>query len=178
MNRSALTATDGFPGITDSRRLAGLMAADAPNRYLAGRNVNPLDRSARLLSAAAQLALVDGGWLPDDPRRADLGLFVGTVFSSVHTISEFDLRAQSEGPAYASPLAFANTVINAPAGQTAIWHGLRGVNRTFATGGSSGLDAIGCSRDRPLRSVCLRWPVVLRNCRKRHSTPWRGWVCE
>jgi 3-oxoacyl-[acyl-carrier-protein] synthase II len=39
-------------------------------------------------------------------------------------------------------MAFANTVINASAGQAAIWHGLRGVNTTIAAGSTSGLAAI------------------------------------
>jgi 3-oxoacyl-[acyl-carrier-protein] synthase II len=37
---------------------------------------------------------------------------------------------------------FSNTVINAAAGQTAIWHNLRGVNSTIAAGSVSGLQAI------------------------------------
>jgi 3-oxoacyl-(acyl-carrier-protein) synthase len=86
-----------------------------------------------------------------------MGLFVGTMFSSAHTISRFDCQAMREGPAYASPLDFANTVINAPSGQVSIWHGLRGTNQTMATGGSSGLQAIGCAADviRVGRADCL-----------------------
>src|SRR5262249_27537679 len=52
-----------------------------------------------------------------------------------------------EGPASDGPVDFANTVINAPAGQAAIWHGLRGVNKTVATGASSGLEAIGSAAE-------------------------------
>jgi 3-oxoacyl-(acyl-carrier-protein) synthase len=44
-------------------------------------------------------------------------------------------------------MAFANTVINAAAGQTAIWHNLRGVNTTIAAGAVSGLVAIGYAAD-------------------------------
>src|SRR5262249_43731077 len=40
------------------------------------------------------------------------------------------------------PFEFANSVINAAAGQAAIWHGLRGVNSTVAAGEASGLLAI------------------------------------
>jgi 3-oxoacyl-[acyl-carrier-protein] synthase II len=123
------------------------LAPEAPDPYLNGRHAYPLDRPARLLVAAAQLALVDGGWSPEALRCEDVGLFVGTMFSSAHTISRFDCQAAREGPAYASPLDFANTVINAPSGQAAIWHGLRGVNKTVATGASSGLEAIGSAAE-------------------------------
>jgi 3-oxoacyl-[acyl-carrier-protein] synthase II len=125
----------------------GPLASDAPDRYLNGRNAYPLDRPARLLVAAAQLALDNSGWSPCDVQQQDFGLFVGTMFSSAHTISRFDCQTIREGPAFASPLDFANTVINAPAGQTAIWHSLRGVNSTIATGASAGLEAIGCATE-------------------------------
>jgi 3-oxoacyl-[acyl-carrier-protein] synthase II len=65
------------------------------------------------------------------------------MFCSVRTIGEFDRRAQQAGPEYASPLDFSNTVLNAAAGQVAIWERLRGVNTTIATGATSGLHAIG-----------------------------------
>jgi 3-oxoacyl-[acyl-carrier-protein] synthase II len=123
------------------------LAPEAPDPYLCNRNAYPLDRPARLLVAAAQLALADGGWSPQELNRADVSLFVGTMFSSAHTISRFDCQAVREGPTYASPLDFANTVINAPSGQAAIWHGLRGVNKTVATGASSGLEAIGSAAE-------------------------------
>jgi 3-oxoacyl-[acyl-carrier-protein] synthase II len=73
---------------------------------------------------------------------AEVGLVVGTTFCSVRTIAEFDRRALRLGPTHASPLDFANSVINAAAGQAAIWHALRGVNSTLAGGEASGLQAI------------------------------------
>ena len=136
--------------------------------YVGERNLRPLDRTSRLLVVAAQLALADSGWAPgalrrpapatdapavaagppgepsatDAPAAAEVGLVVGTTFCSVRTIAEFDRRALRLGPSHASPLDFANSVINAAAGQAAIWHGLRGVNSTLAGGEASGLQAI------------------------------------
>ena len=65
----------------------------------------------------------------------------------MRTIAEFDRRGLQLGPSYASPLDFANSVINAAAGQAAIWHGLRGVNSTICAGEASGLSAIACAVD-------------------------------
>jgi 3-oxoacyl-[acyl-carrier-protein] synthase II len=73
---------------------------------------------------------------------AEVGLVLGTTFCSLRTIAEFDRRGLRLGPAHASPLDFANSVINAAAGQAAIWHGLRGVNSTVAAGEASGLMAL------------------------------------
>ena len=72
-----------------------------------------------------------------------MGLVLGTMFGSIRTISEFDRRALSAGPNYVKPFEFANSVINAAAGQTAIWHGLTGVNSTISGGTTAGLEAVG-----------------------------------
>jgi 3-oxoacyl-[acyl-carrier-protein] synthase II len=69
------------------------------------------------------------------------------MFGSVHTISAFDRRALTAGPIYAKPMDFANSVINAAAGQTAIWHDLRGVNTTLSGGTTAGLQALAYAAD-------------------------------
>ncbi|MCA1635118.1 MAG: beta-ketoacyl-[acyl-carrier-protein] synthase family protein [Acidobacteria bacterium] len=111
-------------------------------KYLGRRNLRPLDRTSRLVASAAQLALDDSGCTAESRAGREVGLILGTMFCSVHTISEFDRRALQAGPSYASPMDFANTVINAAAGQTAIVHDLRGLNTTVSTGVTSGLQAI------------------------------------
>lgn len=117
-----------------------------PKQYLEG-NLRPIDRTGRLVIAAAGLALEDSGW--DAERRAErpVGLVLGTMYCSVHTIVAFDQRALDAGPKYVRPFDFANSVINAAAGQTAIWHGLRGVNSTLAGGTAAGLEALAYAAD-------------------------------
>src|SRR5438876_1528909 len=122
--------------------LGGEIASFSPKNYLGERNFRPLDRTSQLVAATAQMALDDSGWTAEMRSENEVGLVLGTMFCSVHTISQFDRRALAAGPAYASPMDFSNTVINAAAGQTAIWHNLRGVNSTIAAGSVSGLQAI------------------------------------
>jgi 3-oxoacyl-[acyl-carrier-protein] synthase II len=122
--------------------LGGEISDFDATKYLGQRNLRPLDRTSRLVASAAQLALADSGWSVEMRNTQEIGLVLGTMFCSLHTISEFDRRALEAGPAYASPMDFSNTVINAAAGQTAIAHGLRGVNTTISTGVTSGLEAI------------------------------------
>ena len=114
-----------------------------PRAYLGAKNLRPLDRTGQLTAVAVELALADSGWTIEERDRHEVGLVLGTTFCSARTIGEFDRRAMRDGPEYASPLDFSNTVINAAAGQVAIWHHLRGVNATIATGAASGLHAIG-----------------------------------
>jgi 3-oxoacyl-[acyl-carrier-protein] synthase II len=133
---------DGFRG-----RGSGRIIAFQAETYLKGRNLRPLDRTGQLVVAAAKLALEDSRWPPERLAQHPAGLVLGTMFGSVHTIAQFDRRSLEQGPACASPMDFANTVINAAAGQTAIWHNLRGINSTIASGSASGLAALGYASD-------------------------------
>ena len=119
----------------------------AAREYLGEGNLRPLDRTAQLAASAAQKALEDAALPAEDRRRRSVGFILGTVFGSVRTISAFDRRALEAGPKYVKPLDFANSVINAAAGQTAIWHGLPGVNSTICGGTSSGLQALAYGAD-------------------------------
>ncbi|HUP42469.1 MAG TPA: beta-ketoacyl synthase N-terminal-like domain-containing protein, partial [Thermoanaerobaculia bacterium] len=69
------------------------------------------------------------------------------MFGSVRTIAEFDRRALTAGPAYVKPFDFANSVINAAAGQAAIHHRLTGANTTVAGGTTAGLQALAHGAD-------------------------------
>lgn len=126
---------------------AGYISSFKPESYLPEKNLRPLDRTGQLVAAAAGLALKHSGWTPEKLKEHDVGLVLGTMFGSVHTISKFDRQALVQGPACASPMDFANTVINAAAGQAAIWHKLRGINSTIACGSTSGLAALGYATD-------------------------------
>jgi 3-oxoacyl-[acyl-carrier-protein] synthase II len=127
--------------------LGGEVADFDAQKYLGRRNLRPLDRTSRLVTSAAQLALDASGWTTEMRAAREVGLVLGTMFCSVRTIAEFDRRALEAGPSYASPMDFANTVINAAAGQAAIMHGLRGVNTTVSAGVTSGLQAVAHAAD-------------------------------
>jgi 3-oxoacyl-[acyl-carrier-protein] synthase II len=140
--RSGLHPVESFRTDGLGCHQAGDIRSFAPETYLGERNLRALDRTSRLVTAAATLALDDSGWSAELRRRCEVGVVLGTMFCSVHTISEFDRRGLVLGPKNVSPMDFANTVINAAAGQVAIWHDLRGVNSTIAGGITSGLQAI------------------------------------
>lgn len=114
-----------------------------PSAYLGDQNFRPLNRPALFAITAASQALARGRWDAESIAASEVGLVLGTMFGSIQTIAEFDYNAQKVGPKYAKPLDFANTVINAMAGQTAIWFHLTGINSTIASGSISGLYALG-----------------------------------
>lgn len=141
--KSGLGEPELFQPEGERVELAGEISDFDASRYLGEtRNLRPLNRAARLLASATQLALDEGDWTRERREEQDLGLVTGTTYCSLGIISQFDCRAQKEGPKYASALDFANTVLNSAAGQTAIWHGLRGCNSTISSGAISSIDAI------------------------------------
>ena len=144
---SALGPVTLFP--TDGRPApcAGEVRGFDAQEHLGEGNLRPLDRMGRLVVAAAGKALADAGYGRELRAEREVGLVLGTMFCGLHTIAEFDRRNLTRGPSYASPLDFANTVINAAAGQTAIWHDLRGINSTLSAGAASGLQALAYGAD-------------------------------
>ena len=145
--RSGLQAIDliGPNGVMNY--FGGQLTSFAPQKYLGNRMLRALDRTSLFLASAAQLALRDAELPELGPDTHELGLVVGTMFSSMQTVAAFDRRVLTEGPRCASAMDFANTVLNAAAGQTAIRHGLRQVNTTITTGACSGLRAVGYAAD-------------------------------
>ena len=115
-----------------------------PQTWLGPKGIRVLDRSARLLAVAAQMALSSVGKEAKDEEDGDptMGLVCGTIFGSVHSIAAFDWSGLEDGVKYVNPMSFPNTVINSPAGQAAIKHRLRGINSTISAGLASGLVAL------------------------------------
>ena len=116
-------------------------------KYLGKKGLRQLDRTGRLAAVTAGMALDQAGW--DEAYRADheVALVLGTNFCSAGSIASFDQRGLELGPTYVSPLDFANTVINAAAGQTAIRYNLRGTNSTTTGGCCAGLKALAYAHD-------------------------------
>ncbi len=141
---SGLKSIELFPTESLGGHQAGEIRPFDAQSYLPDRNLRPIDRTSRLLLVAAGQALAASGLSATD---REIGLVLGTTFCSVRTIAEFDRRNLQLGPSYASPFDFANSVINAAAGQTAIWYGLRGLNSTISAGSASGLAAVGYAVD-------------------------------
>jgi 3-oxoacyl-[acyl-carrier-protein] synthase II len=138
----------GASAVAPSPRFPSTITAELgeinPTPWLGNKGVRILDRGTRLLCIAAQMALTSTGLSQEKAPEGDpeLGLVCGTMFGGVHSIATFDWSSIVEGPSLVSPMDFPNTVINAPAGQAAIKHKLRGVNSTVCCGLASGLYAL------------------------------------
>ena len=145
----------GVCGVRPSERFGGTAVAEVsnfdPQPWLGNKGVRMLDRGARLLCVAVQMALCETGLLDDPANGSQPGLVVGTMFGSVHSIVSFDWSGVTDGPSYVNPMEFPNTVINSAGGQAGIRYGLRGLNSTVCAGLASGLHAVSYAAE------CLRF---------------------
>lgn len=113
-----------------------------PVVFLGKKGLRDMDRSTRLVCAAARLALDDAHLQISDDNSHFTGVVIGTTFGSLHSISQFDLQGLREGPRYVNPSHFPNTVINSPASRVSIRFQIKGFNTTISTGFCASLDAI------------------------------------
>jgi 3-oxoacyl-[acyl-carrier-protein] synthase II len=161
----------GASGVRPSQLLAGAFTEApavaevrdfTPQQWLGNKGIRVLDRTARLLCVAAQMALSESGLVADSLEASgvgsppagsnleadpELGLVCGTMFGSIHSITSFDWSGLEDGPTLVNPMDFPNTVINSAAGQTAIKFKLGGINTTICCGLASGLYALGYAQD-------------------------------
>jgi len=77
--------------------LGGVVEPAVLQQALTGRPLAAIDKTGQLAIVAARRTLAACGLDTAPPK--DLGLVLGTMFSSAHTIGEFDRRAQTAGPA-------------------------------------------------------------------------------
>lgn len=131
----------------DDPVLPGERAGSVPGfdiRHALGR------KNTRAMDRITGLAVFTVGTLLEDERRAgqrsdsdSTGLVLGTTAGSVQSMMDFTRDSFTQDKPYlVDPARFANMVMNRAAGQSAIWHGLRGPNATIASGQVAGLSAI------------------------------------
>ncbi len=127
--------------------IAGEIGDFDPVQFLGKKGIRTLDRSTRLISAAAKLAIDDANLQITDENTHSIGVSIGTTFGSLHSISQFDREGLIDGPRYVNPSHFPNTVINSPASQVSIRFKIKGFNTTISTGFCASLDAVSYASD-------------------------------
>jgi len=137
--RSALGEADGAAGPFPR---AGLIPDFSAAGYLGRKGTRAMDRLTGIAVATVGL-LVDecGPDLVAEPER--IGLVLGTGSGSAQSIMDFTTESLTgELPYHVDPARFPNTVMNKAAGQSAIWHGLKGPNTTITGDWLTGLLAL------------------------------------
>jgi hypothetical protein len=113
--------------------------------YFQTRNV---DRISKISLATAAITLmrrsvVGPNFNIEKGENNDYGVVLGTQFSALDSIHQYDMEALEKGALAVNPGLFPNTVLNSPACQVSIQCSLAGPVYTVCNGITSSLDAIG-----------------------------------
>ncbi|MEU4805218.1 beta-ketoacyl synthase N-terminal-like domain-containing protein [Actinosynnema sp. NPDC023587] len=163
---SALAPSDGpFPS-------AALVPDFSARESLGRKGTRSMDRVTALAVGTVGRLLEECG--PELLARPDrVGVVLGTGSGSVQSIMDFTRDALTgEKPYHVDPALFPNTVMNRAAGQSAIWHKIKGPNTTIAGGALTGLLALSYATRLLRGGHCDR---VLVGAAEEYSTQ-RAWL--
>lgn len=141
--RSGLKTVEGYPeGALPFAEACVIPEFDA-SAFLGKKGTRFLDRTTLLAVSAVGMALQHSGLALTDENRARVGVVLGTNVGSIKSIGDFMRDTLiHERPYLVNPMHFPNSVMNCAAGQSAIWHKLKGVNATISGGRLAGLMAL------------------------------------
>ena len=123
--------------------------ADAPggldlDAFIEPREQRRMDRFIQLGVVAAQLAVEDSGWMPEDRESLNrTGVMIGSGIGGLETIVQTDQLMNERGPRKISPFFIPSALINLVSGHVSIKYGFRGPNHAVVTACSTGAHAIG-----------------------------------
>ena len=139
----------------DAERVTTKYAAEIPVGDGTGGTFNPDDwmdaKDRRKVDdfilygmAAAQQAVEDSGWMPEDEEaRCRTGVMIGSGIGGLTSIAETAVLIKERGPKRVSPFFIPGALINLVSGQVSIRYGFKGPNHAVVTACSTGAHAIG-----------------------------------
>jgi 3-oxoacyl-[acyl-carrier-protein] synthase II len=115
-----------------------------PDDWLEPKEQRKVDPFIVYAIAAAEQALADAGWKPqDDEGRLRTGVIIGSGIGGIATIAETASVLKEKGPRRVSPFFIPGSLINLCSGHVSIRHGFKGPNHSVVTACSTGSHAIG-----------------------------------
>jgi len=94
--------------------------------------------------AAAQQAVEDSGWMPEDEAdRIRTGVMIGSGIGGLKSIAETAILIKERGPRRVSPFFIPGALINLISGHVGIRYKFKGPNHSVVTACSTGAHAIG-----------------------------------
>ncbi len=155
--RRLLAAESGIRSIQafDTSDLATKIAGEVPqgdkanghfnvDSYIAPKDQRKLDKFIVFGLAAAEQAVEDSGWKPQDEEGlARTGVMIGSGIGGLQTIYETSLVLKERGPRRVSPFFIPSALINLVSGQVSIKYGFKGPNHSVVTACATGAHALG-----------------------------------
>jgi 3-oxoacyl-[acyl-carrier-protein] synthase II len=112
--------------------------------WVAPKEQRKMDEFIVYALAAAEQAVADAGWKPDDPEeRERSGVMIGSGIGGLPGITEGAITLHERGPRRLSPFFIPANLINLASGHVSIRYGYTGPNHAVVTACSTGAHAIG-----------------------------------
>lgn len=112
--------------------------------YMDKKEQRKVDEFIRFGIAAADQAVRDSGWMPEDEEdRLRTGVMIGSGIGGLNSIAETALLIRDKGPRRVSPFFIPGALINLISGNVSIRYGFKGPNHAVVTACSTGAHAIG-----------------------------------
>ena len=114
------------------------------DNYMAPKDQRKVDTFILFGMAAAQQAVEDAGWMPEDTESLErTGVLIGSGIGGLNSIANTAIMMAEKGPRRVSPFFVPGALINLISGQVSIKFGFKGPNHSVVTACSTGAHAIG-----------------------------------
>ncbi len=114
------------------------------DKYMDPKERRKVDTFIVFGMAAAQQAIEDSGWMPEDNESLErTGILIGSGIGGLNSIANASLVLEEKGPRRISPFFVPGALINLISGQVSIKYGYKGPNHSVVTACSTGAHAIG-----------------------------------
>lgn len=115
-----------------------------PDHYMEPKERRKVDHFILFGLAAAQQAVEDAGWTPDDAESLErTGVMMGSGIGGLRSIEETANIIRDKGVRRVSPFFIPGALINLISGQVSIRYGFKGPNHSVVTACATGAHAIG-----------------------------------
>ena len=114
------------------------------NEWIPIKDQKKMDRFIQLALVAAEEAVQDSGWLPqDEESRCRTGVMIGSGIGGLPTIYEASVLIKDGKARRLSPFFIPSALINLASGHVSIRYGFKGPNHSVVTACATGVHALG-----------------------------------
>ncbi|MEM8790792.1 MAG: beta-ketoacyl-ACP synthase II [Pseudomonadota bacterium] len=112
--------------------------------WVAPKEQRKIDRFITYALAAAEQAVLDADWKPEDPESQErTGVMIGSGVGGIESIGNMAVTLKEKGHRRVSPFFIPGALINLCSGQVSIRYGFKGPNHAVVTACSTGAHAVG-----------------------------------
>ena len=114
------------------------------NEWIPVKDLKKMDRFIQLALVAAEEAVEDAGWRPEDEdARCRTGVMIGSGIGGLPTIFEASVLIKEGKTRRLSPFFIPSALINLASGHVSIKYGFKGPNHSVVTACATGVHALG-----------------------------------